>query len=95
MMKSVFKITAIFFLFLFVVAAFHEAAPGLCLSQNPGGKEEACPFCKLVHILIVLTGLIFLLDVQACQSWEMLLLATVPFATGRARRRLRGPPSSF
>ncbi len=35
----------------FAVAVVHELIPGLCTADD--GNEDTCPFCRLVHALVL------------------------------------------
>ncbi|MFO7973882.1 MAG: hypothetical protein R6V12_04530 [Candidatus Hydrogenedentota bacterium] len=49
--SRLFYAVLMFLLLFYVLALVHEAIPGLC--QKDEGGEENCPFCQLVHALIL------------------------------------------
>jgi hypothetical protein len=91
MIRTLFKITAVFLVCFFILAAFHEAIPGLCLSQGRN-TENVCPFCKLIHTLVLLVVSICFVSVQCWCSFSLLFVARVLSVINPACHLFRGPP---
>lgn len=83
--------TILFLLALLCIAAVHELIPGLCEAGDEG--EENCPFCQLVHVLVMAAAAIALLHYGA-------RISAVPLPDNAPRPcrvrfpayRLRAPP---
>jgi hypothetical protein len=92
MNQTLYKITTLFFICFLVVAAFHEAVPGICTAQVPS-QESTCPFCNILYTLVILCALVLLTEPsQICLPYQDILLQVVP-ARFNASLLFRGPPA--
>jgi hypothetical protein len=95
MIGTDFKIVALLFVALFLVAAVHELVPGMCLPSNPDGSV-ACPFCNLLYTLLILVLCFLLAGVSVSFRSFRVPPSEIPFASPlRTAWSRRGPPAVF
>jgi hypothetical protein len=91
MIRFAYKITAIFFVCFFIMAAFHEAVPGLCTAEGPG-STTLCPFCTLVYTLGIVFALLAITLPRAIQFYRPCFAAPIISSECPVSLQLRGPP---
>ncbi len=83
---------AVFLVCFFMVAAVHEAVPGLCRITASPRDTDSCPFCKLIYTIAAIIVLGLLVCFPPVQTPVEKGCAGIALSGHRDSFRLRGPP---
>jgi hypothetical protein len=86
------KMVAVFLVCFFMVAAVHEAVPGLCRVTVSPRDTDTCPFCKLIYTIAAIIALCLLVCIPPGRTLAEEGRARVDISGHIDSFRLRGPP---